>query len=177
MSHSAYHHMPRQDNHGQHISSSPIYDVITLWPHRSLSQRGFMILLSALGLLAFVIGLGFFLIGAWPVIGFMGLELGVLYLVFRLNYRDGKASEQLLIHDKGLHLIRISPKGDEKSTSFDSHWLTAEIFPQKGKRKTLALKHHHHIHEIGAFLPPAEKQAVKELINEKLIAARTRTEL
>ena len=41
-----------------------------------------MILLSALGLLAFVIGLGFFLIGAWPVIGFMGLELGVLILSF-----------------------------------------------------------------------------------------------
>ena len=153
---------------------SPIYDVITLWPHRSLSQRGFVILLAALGLLAFVIGLGFFLIGAWPVIGFMGLELGVLYLVFRLNYHDGKASEQLLIHDKGLHLIRISPKGNQDSTSFESHWLRAEIFPQKGKRKTLALKHHHHIYEIGAFLPPAEKQAVKELINEKLSAARTR---
>ena len=166
--------MPSEKEGQTPIYPSPIYDVITLWPHRSLSQRGFVILLAALGLLAFVIGLGFFLIGAWPVIGFMGLELGVLYLVFRLNYRDGKASEQLLIHDKGLHLIRISPKGNQDSTSFESHWLRAEIFPQKGKRKTLALKHHHHIYEIGAFLPPAEKQAVKELINEKLSAARTR---
>ena len=155
-------------------TKSPIYDVITLWPHRSLSQRGFTILLLCLGSLAIAIGLGFFLIGAWPVIGFMGLELGVLYAAFRLNYRDGKASEQVMIHATGLDLIRISSKGKQENACFDSHWLSAELLPQKGKRSTLAIRHHHHHHEIGAFLPPAEKQAVKDLINDRLSAARLR---
>ena len=151
---------------------SPIYDSITLWPHRSLSQRGFLILVLILGLLAFFIGTAFFLIGAWPVLGFMGLELLVLYIAFRLNYRDGKASEQLLIHAKGLDLIRTSPDGKQTRTIFASHWITAEIHKQKGKRKILNLRHHHDHHEIGAFLPPAEKQGLKELINERLSAAR-----
>ena len=155
--------------------ASPVFDIITLWPHRSLSQRGFLILLIILGSLAFVIGLGFFLIGAWPVIGFMGLELLVLYIVFRLNYRDGKQSEQLLIHAKGLDLIRISPIGTQTRTSFSSHWLTAEIIPQKGKRKILALRHHQDSHEIGAFLPPAEKTKIHNLINERIMAARYRS--
>lgn len=154
--------------------ASPVFDIITLWPHRSLSQRGFMILVAILGALAFVIGLGFFLIGAWPVIGFMGLELLVLYIVFRLNYRDGKQSEQLLIHATGLDLIRISPVGTQTRTSFSSHWLTAEIIPQKGRRKILTLRHHHDNHEIGAFLPPAEKTKLHHLINERIIAARNR---
>lgn len=153
---------------------SPIYDIITLWPHRSLSKRGFTILLAILGTLAIAIGLGFFLIGAWPVIGFMGLELLVLYAAFRYNYRDGKASEQLLIHDRGLDLIRIAPSGKQVRTSFSSHWLRAELLPQKGRRKILALRHHHHSHEIGAFLPPAEKKNIKTLINDRLEAARSR---
>ena len=153
---------------------SPIYDIITLWPHRSLSKRSFAILLTILGVLALAIGLGFFLIGAWPVIGFMGLELLVLYVAFRLNYRDGKASEQLLIHDKGLDLIRIAPSGKQTRTSFPSHWLRAELVPQKGRRKILALRHHHDSHEIGAFLPPAEKKSVGALINDRLAAAKLR---
>ena len=151
---------------------SPILDVITLWPHRSLSQRGFAILLAILGTLAVAIGVGFFLLGAWPVIGFMGLELAVLYAAFRLNYRDGKASEQLLIHKQGLDLVRISANGTQSRAHFATHWLTAEIIPQPGKRKRLTLRHHHNHHEIGAFLPPAEKQAVRDLINDRLAAAR-----
>ena len=153
---------------------SPIYDIITLWPHRSLSQRGFTILLLILGSLAIAIGLGFFLIGAWPVIGFMGLELLVLYAAFRLNYRDGKASEQLMIHASGLDLIQISPTGEQHRQSFASHWLTAELTPQKGRRAKLMLRHHHDHHEIGAFLPPAEKKAIHKLINQRLEAARLR---
>ena len=153
---------------------SPIYDIITLWPHRSLSKRGFTRLLAILCMLAIAIGLGFFLIGAWPVIGFMGLELLVLYAAFRYNYRDGKASEQLLIHDKGLDLIRIAPSGKQERTNFSSHWLRAELVPQKGRRKILALRHHHDSHEIGAFLPPAEKKNIHALINDRLEAARLR---
>ena len=151
---------------------SPIFDSITLWPHRSLSQRGFAILIAGLGTLAFVIGLGFFLLGAWPVIGFMGLELLVLYVAFRLNYRDGKACEQLLIHADGLDLIRTSPSGKQSHMHFASPWLRAELIPQKGRRKILALRHHHDHHEIGAFLPPAEKKHIHALINERIDAAR-----
>ena len=154
--------------------NSPIYDIITLWPHRSLSQRGFAILLLCLGTIAIAVGLGFYLIGAWPVIGFMGLELLVLYIAFRMSYRNGKASEQLLIHAKGLDVVAIAPSGKQTRQSYESLWLKAELLPQKGKRKILALRHHHNQHEIGAFLPPAEKKDIKNLINERLAAARLR---
>ena len=153
-------------------TTSPVLDIITLWPHRSLSQRGFALLLALLGTLAIAISLGFFLIGAWPVIGFMGLELGVLYAAFRLNYRDAKASEQLVITKDGLDLIQISANGTQKRTHFASQWLTAELIERSGRRKSLALSHHHNRHEIGAFLPPSEKKAVRDSINHALSAAR-----
>ncbi|MGC6516992.1 MAG: DUF2244 domain-containing protein [Candidatus Puniceispirillaceae bacterium] len=169
--------MAKLSDHHTHFDSTgerAVFDIITLWPHRSLSRRGFTILVLILAGLAFLIGLGFFLIGAWPVIGFMGLELAVLYFAFHLNYRDGKTAEQVLIHEKGVDVVTIAPNGTHKAQSFDSHWLTAELIANRGKRKTLALRHHHHHHEIGAFLPPSEKPAIKDLINERLGAARLR---
>ena len=154
------------------IEQAILFDVITLLPHRSLSHRGFSILIMILAGLAFFISLGFFLIGAWPVIGFMGLELLVLYVAFRLNYRDGKRLEQLVIHNKGLELVRITPSGSEERLVFSTLWLTAEIQKPKGKRNILGLRHHGTFHEIGAFLPPVEKKQIKNLINDTIAAAR-----
>ena len=60
---------------------------ITNWPHRSMSPKGFHILMGLLATILFIIGLGFFFAGAWPIIGFLGLELLVVWAAFKLNYR------------------------------------------------------------------------------------------
>ena len=64
-----------------------------LHPHRSLSPRGFLILMSAIGLVSFVMGMVFLLIGAWPVMGFFGLDVALIYFAFKLNYRSGRLYE------------------------------------------------------------------------------------
>src|SRR4029078_9097194 len=64
-----------------------------LTPHRSLSPTGFMILMGAVCLVSFGTGLLFYLLGAWPVIGFMGLDVLLIYVAFRLNYREGRLYE------------------------------------------------------------------------------------
>ena len=68
---------------------------LTIWPHRSLSPKGFAIVIGVLAGLLFAIGLGFFLAGAWPVIGFLGLELLVVWGAFKLNYRAAKVRETI----------------------------------------------------------------------------------
>ena len=156
-----------------HVSTADnIQDIITIWPHRSLSPRGFAVLLSALCAIAFVAGLTFFIIGAWPVIGFLGLEFGVLYFAFKYNYRAAKAYEQLLIHKKGIEIVRINPKGVKQQTNLGSLWLKAEIQKSSRRRKILGLRLHSEFHEIGAFLPPAEKNQLKDLINQRIEEAR-----
>ena len=156
-----------------HVTTADsIQDIITIWPHRSLSPRGFTILLGALSAIAFAAGTAFFIIGAWPVIGFLGLEFGVLYFAFKYNYRAAKAYEQLLIHKSGIDIIRICAKGTKQQTSLGSLWLKAEIQKLSGRRKILGLRLHSEFHEIGAFLPPAEKTHLKELINQRIEQAR-----
>ena len=52
-----------------------------------------MVLMSAVCLVSFGTGLLFYLFGAWPVIGFMGLDVALIYVAFKLNYRAGRLYE------------------------------------------------------------------------------------
>ena len=103
--------------------SNRFRESLTIWPHRSLSPRGFALVMAALGSLAFCIGLGFFLLGAWPVIGFLGLEILVVWVAFKLNYRAAKRRQHLTATSRKLKIENVSP-GD-KSMSIIS------ILPEK----------------------------------------------
>ena len=66
---------------------------ISLYPYRSLSKTGFLILMVSLGLISFVAGVMFMSMGAWPVFGFFGLDVLLVYIFFKLNFRSGKKRE------------------------------------------------------------------------------------
>jgi uncharacterized membrane protein len=66
-----------------------------LTPHRSLNPRGFAWVMAVLAVLSTAVGSTFFLLGAWPVPGFLGLDVLAVYLAFRLSYRAGRASEEI----------------------------------------------------------------------------------
>ena len=68
-----------------------------LVPHRSLGRFGFLIVMGALGLSSFLTGLFFLSIGAWPVFGFLGVDVLIVYLAFRMNYAAAKAHEEVSI--------------------------------------------------------------------------------
>ena len=69
-----------------------------LLPHRSLTARGFLLLMLALSLISFAAGVAFMLVGAWPIFFFMGLDVALIYLAFRASYRSA------LLHEK----VRLS---------------------------------------------------------------------
>ena len=49
---------------------------ITLWPYRSLGSRGYLYLMMGFIGLIFILSLLFYSLGAWPVIGFLGIISG-----------------------------------------------------------------------------------------------------
>ena len=83
---------------------------LALYPHRSLSPRGFTILMAAIAAVSFCAGLAFFHIGAWPIVGFLGLDVLLIWGAFRLNYRAGRASETVSLSRDAL-TIRIADDG------------------------------------------------------------------
>src|SRR5258705_10628347 len=68
-----------------------------LTPHRSLNRTGFLVLMAFLSAVSFAAGLAFLLMGAWPVLGFFGLDVLAIYWAFRINFRDAKATEEIRV--------------------------------------------------------------------------------
>src|SRR5215471_4416340 len=89
-----------------------------LLPHRSLPTRGFHILMLILGLISLAVGIGFISIGAWPVFGFFGLDVALIYIAFRLNYRSARRREILRLAGDAFTVERISVQGKRRIWRF-----------------------------------------------------------
>ena len=153
-------------------------ETMTIWPHRSLSPKGFGLVMLALGSLAFCIGLGFFLLGAWPVIGFLGLEILVVWAAFKLNYRAAKQHQNLTATPQQLTIENISPAGERHYTSLPTAWVKVELTPKDEPeiraryKQRIIVRSHGNTAEIGEFLHPAETPKLATEINQMVARAR-----
>lgn len=151
---------------------------LSIWPYRSLSPRGFFLVMAALGSLAFCIGLGFFLLGAWPVIGFLGLELLVVWLAFKMNYRAAKRRQNLIATETALTIENVSPAGERDATTLPTAWVQVELTPREAPdtsartRQRVIARSHGRTAEIGSFLHPAEMPKLAGEVRSMVSRAR-----
>lgn len=144
-----------------------------LTPHRSLSRRGFRILMGGLGALCFGVGILFWSMGAWPITGFFGLDLALLWLAFRINNRDGRAFEEVRLTRSELVIRRVSPRGRETEIRLNPFWtrLVVERIVDEGVVR-IAVTSHGRDHEIGGFLAPEDRASFGDAFAAALSRAR-----
>ena len=155
-------------------SGSQVLERLSIWPHRSLSRKGFIILMSILGGLLFTIGLGFFLAGAWPVIGFLGAELLIVWGGFKLNYQAAKKRETIETTADTVTVKRTDASGKASATKFPLGWIKVRLKPagaspnSSSQPQQVFLSSHGIETEIGHFLHPAEKPALEREVSHLL---------
>jgi uncharacterized membrane protein len=98
-----------------------------LTPHRSLSPRGFLVLMVALAGISLVTGLVFWLAGAWPVMGFFGLDVALVYCAFRLNYRSGRLYETVELTPAQFSWTRVHPSGRREQFDCNPYWARVNL--------------------------------------------------
>ena len=133
-----------------------LFDAV-LTPHRSLSPRGFAILMTVIGLVGFCGGIAFLLIGAWPVFGFFGLDVALIYWAFKASYRSGRAHEIVRLTPRALTVERVDASGRAERWSFQPYWLRVAIDDPPGHASQLTLSSHGRSLAIGSFLSPGER--------------------
>jgi uncharacterized membrane protein len=138
-----------------------LFDAV-LRPHRSLSKLGFLIFMAALATISFAAGILFLLQGAWPVFGFFGLEVGLVYIAFKLNYRSGRLTETVQLDAKELLVRRVDPAGRAASWTFQPNWLRVSIDNPPEHESQLVLTSHGRSLTIGSFLTPEERLEVAQ---------------
>src|SRR5207237_5446148 len=94
-----------------------------LLPHRSLPPRTFRLLMLFLGVISLGASLAFVVAGAWPVCGFFGLDVALLYIAFRISYRSARQHETLRLADDRFTVERVSIRGERRVWQFQPFWL------------------------------------------------------
>jgi uncharacterized membrane protein len=140
-----------------HPADRPLYRAI-LRPHRSLGPRGFRNLMIAIGLFTAFASLPFFVMGAWPVIGFFGLDVLLLYWAFQWSYRTARAREEVSLTPLELTICKISHWGRASEFRFNPAWvrLHREEDEEFGLMR-LAVAERARLVDIGGFLAPVER--------------------
>ena len=142
-----------------------------LYPNRSLDPFGFHLLMAAIVLVSAGIGVAFVMLGAWPVTGFLGLDVVLLYLAFRWNYRQGRRAEFIRLDGAELAVRRVEPSGRRREWRFNAHWLRVAI---DDRNHQLTLSSHGRALVVGAFLSAAERLELAEALRAALATHRRR---
>jgi uncharacterized membrane protein len=141
-------------------------------PHQSLSRRGHWLLLLGVAFFGAVIGLRFWLLGAWVVLGFSVVEIGGALLVFHLFTRRARSSELVLLYEDRLRVVRTTSAGKRQEKTFSTAWLNVVLEEAPGRVPTLLVASRGVREQIGAVLGENERRDLAAALGEALHRAR-----
>ncbi len=141
-------------------------------PNRSLPNPGFYALMAAIAVISFSAGIAFMLLGAWPVLGFFGLDVLLVWLAFKLSYRDGRRRETIQITAEEIRVSRQSPFGHQTAFRLPAAWTRVEIAGEGEPDVQARLHASGKTLIIGSLLSPRERESLAEAVREALENAR-----
>jgi uncharacterized membrane protein len=156
------------------LPSPPGEDHLHLWPHRSLTQRGFV---WFVGLTAALIAVPLFgVIGSpvlWALLPFLLTTIWAVWFALRKNGRDRDIIEDLHFSAAAVRLTRHEPKGRRQDWEANPYWLRVTLHPTGGPVPNyLTLKGEGREVELGAFLSEDERIALRRELVAKLATLR-----
>jgi uncharacterized membrane protein len=149
----------------------PLFEAL-ITPHRSLGPRGFLVVMATLACVSFGAGIGFFLLGAWPVVGLLGLDVLLVWVAFRINSRHARQYERLSLSREMLTVERMTFHGERRAWTFQPAWLRVELERPPEPDSVLYLASHGRRFAVGAFLSAEEKLELADALEAGLRRAR-----
>ncbi|HEX3972975.1 MAG TPA: DUF2244 domain-containing protein [Stellaceae bacterium] len=140
----------------------------TVAPYRSLPPRCLTWIMLGLAGFGFCSGIGFVLAGAWPVTGFFGLDIALLYLAFRLSYRSARQRENLRLTSQALDIERIGIHGERQSWQLEPTWLRVTIDENARGHGRLLVSSRGKTVGLGAFLNTEERRRLADELKAAL---------
>lgn len=153
--------------------SAPILLDAELRPNRSLSQTGFRLVMLAMCAASLIPGVFFLSQGAWPVAGFLGLDVLAVYVAFRLSYTQGRAREYVRVTPADLDIKRVDHKGRDVSTErFPSYWARVAMDDPPEPDSQLTIAASGRATTVGRFLSAEERVSLAKALRDALAEAR-----
>lgn len=144
-----------------------LYMDAELRPHRSLSVAAFRLMLIVVIIANLIVATVFVARGAFPVAGFLGLDVLALYLAFRWNYRAARIAEYVRVGAHRVHVASVDAKGRATHWVLDPLWARVlregdGVLIRSGDRQI----------RLGAFLTAKECESLAAALDIAVHRAR-----
>lgn len=142
-------------------------------PPRSLSPRGFRALVALLGLFGGMTATMFLLLGAWPILPFLGVEVGFALALVAIHARGAaRMAEIVVLTQDHLTITQIDARGRRRETVLDPYWARATYRADPAHAGVLRLESRGHSMEVGRHLGAEEKASLHNALAGALARAR-----
>lgn len=148
-----------------------LFDAV-LYPNRSLPNAGFMAVMGVVIAVNLMLGSYFFSVGAWPVLAFCGLDILIVWLAFKLSYRQGRLRERVRVTPGEMLVARVMPSGHEARWRLQPAWTRVDIDRPVGHESQVRVVSKGETLILGAFLSPEERARFAEALSGALGKAR-----
>ena len=144
-----------------------LYETV-IEPYRSLPPKAFRLLMIVILLQGVVRSILFCMVGAWPLTAFMALDVGIVFFAFKASYRHARLHERVRLTRTSLTVERVWPNGRRQNWAFEPAWarVVVENPGEHEVKVTLAGRGAQVV--LGAFLAPAQREAVADALKGAL---------
>jgi uncharacterized membrane protein len=143
---------------------------ITLTPHRSLSREGFIAVIGLVAVINLIVGVMFYVVGAWPIVGFLGLDVLAIWWAFKQNFKDQREAERIVKQGDDVTLFRFLKDGTTREAKFNRLWTRVEL-EYDAERELVGRLHlcmRGERHEIASFLGAEERESLAKALRARL---------
>ena len=130
-------------------------------------------LMAGIAAVIFLTSIPFYILGAWPVVGFLGLDIILIYLAFRYNNRAALTYEEIVLSRIELLFRAVTWRGSVRETRFNPLWtrLEREEHPEFGTERIEIVQGRRRI-EVAKHLGRAERGDFADAFESALITAK-----
>ena len=145
-----------------------------LFPHRSLTRRGYLVLMAVVaGAMGFA-ALRTWAIGAWPVSLFAVADILLVWGAFKLSYRSGRQFEEITVTPSEVLIRKVSPAGRVREHRFQTAWARLAVVRRDEDVVNLEIGSHGRAVVIGAFLNPEDRASFASALSDAISRSRGR---
>jgi uncharacterized membrane protein len=115
----------------------------------------------------------FLVLGAWPVSGFLGLDVLLIYVAFCANFRAARAYEEVTVTASELTVRKVSHHGVVREWTLNPVWVRLDriVHEEFGIERLFLVSRGRRL-AIASFLSPDEKASFARALSAALGEAK-----
>lgn len=154
------------------MQTAPLFSAM-LRPHRALGPSGIRNVVIFTAIMASIPGMVFYAMGAWPIVGLLGLDMIALTWALTASFKSGDTYETVTLWPDNLEVRHVTARGQERQHRFNPFWVRLDVSRDFEDRVTrIALKNRGEVLELGKFLTPDDKKKFAQSFGRALHRAR-----